>query len=103
MVNGFGAPRSRDGGAARLGLLALAALATAGAASAQAPGAATQPPMATAAPTPVFPIKGFKITGDNPLGDGETASVLAPFLRTDATIETLQKATAALEAALREK
>jgi hemolysin activation/secretion protein len=59
--------------------------------------------MATAAPSPVFTIKGFKVTGENPLGDGETSQVLAQFLRTDATIETLQKATAALEAALRQK
>ncbi len=50
-----------------------------------------------------FAIKGFKVTGENPLGTGETTAVLAPFLRTDATIETLQKATAALEAALRDK
>jgi hemolysin activation/secretion protein len=55
------------------------------------------------APSPVFAIKGFKVTGDNPLGDGETTRVLAPFLRADATIDVLQKATAALEAALREK
>ncbi|MEO7390799.1 MAG: ShlB/FhaC/HecB family hemolysin secretion/activation protein [Ramlibacter sp.] len=59
--------------------------------------------MATAAPAPVFAIKGFKVTGDNPLGDGDTAQVLAPFLRSDATIETLQKATVALETALRER
>ncbi|MBX3588535.1 MAG: ShlB/FhaC/HecB family hemolysin secretion/activation protein [Ramlibacter sp.] len=59
-------------------------------------------PMAPA-PSPVFAIKGFKITGDNPLGDGDTTRILAPFLRTDASIETLQKATAALEAALRDK
>ena len=55
------------------------------------------------APTPVFAIKGFQVTGDNPLDDGETSRVLAPFLRADATIDTLQKATAALETALREK
>lgn len=60
------------------------------------------PPMATPV-TPVFAIKGFTITGENPLGDGETSRVLAPFLRTDATIDVLQKATAALEAALRVK
>ena len=59
--------------------------------------------MATSAPAPVFAIKGFKVTGDNPLGDGETSRVLAPFLRTDATIDTLQKATAALEGALKDK
>ena len=59
--------------------------------------------MSTPAASPVFAIKGFKVTGDNPLGDGETTQVLAPFLRADANIETLQKATAALEAALKDK
>jgi len=59
--------------------------------------------MATPAASPVFAIKGFKVIGENPLGDGETSRVLAPFLRTDATIDTLQKATAALEAALRDR
>lgn len=53
--------------------------------------------------TPTFVIRGFDITGDNPLADGEATRVLAPYLRTDATIETLQKATSALEAALKEK
>ena len=61
------------------------------------------PPAAQSVPSPVFAIKGFQVTGDNPLDDGETSRVLAPFLRADATIETLQKATAALETALREK
>ncbi|MEO5671861.1 MAG: ShlB/FhaC/HecB family hemolysin secretion/activation protein [Ramlibacter sp.] len=93
-------PRSRGGKRVRIGLLALAAIATVGSAVAQAP---STPPMAAPAPTPVFAIKGFKVTGENPLGDGETARILAPFLRSDATIETLQKATATLEAALREK
>lgn len=60
-------------------------------------------PMAGPPAAPVFAIRGFKITGENPLGDGETTQVLAPFLRADATIETLQKATSALEAALRGK
>ena len=59
--------------------------------------------MPAPAPSPVFAIKGFTITGENPLGSGDTSRVLAPFLRADATIETLQKATAALEAALRDK
>ena len=53
--------------------------------------------------TPTFAIKGFKITGENPLNDGDTSRVLAPYLRTDATIDTLQKATQALETALRDK
>ncbi|MDB5872811.1 MAG: hypothetical protein JWQ07_2253 [Ramlibacter sp.] len=100
MVTGSSAPRPRVVGRARLNLLALALSAAAAGAFGQAPGAA---PMATAAPSPVFAIKGFKVTGENPLGDGETSRVLAPFLRTDATIETLQKATAALETALRDK
>ncbi len=73
------------------------------------PGQAQTPPPAQpaaampASVTPTFAIKGFKITGENPLGDGDTTRVLAPFLRADATIDTLQKATAALETALREK
>jgi hemolysin activation/secretion protein len=62
-----------------------------------APGGAPAP-----APSPVFAIKGFKVTGENPLGEAETARILAPYVRVDATLETLQKATAALEAALRE-
>jgi hemolysin activation/secretion protein len=37
------------------------------------------------------------------LPEGETALVLAPFLRADATIETLQKATMALEEALKKR
>src|SRR6185369_12918098 len=98
MVTGFGAPRSRSGGRMRLGLLALAMAASA-AAWAQAPGAT----MPSAAPLPVFAIKGFKVTGENPLGEAETARVLMPFVRSDANMETLQKATAALETALRDK
>ena len=84
--------------------LACAALVAAGAATAQTrPPAPARAPMATPAPSPVFTIRGFKVTGDNPLGDGETARILAPFLRADATIETLQQATAALEAELRRR
>ncbi len=52
---------------------------------------------------PSFVIKGFDISGDNPLPDGEVTRILAPYLRTDATLETLQKATAALETALKDK
>ena len=64
----------------------------------QAPGGAPPP-----APSPVFAIKGFNVTGENPLGAGETANVLAPYIRSNATLESLQKATAALETALRER
>ena len=51
----------------------------------------------------VFVIKGFDISGENPLPDGEVSRILAPYLRTDATIDTLQKATAALETVLKDK
>lgn len=100
MVTGFCAPRPRCGRPARLGLLAFVAMGMSAAALAQASGTAA---MATAAPSAVFAIKGFKVTGENPLGQSETQRVLAPFLRTDATLETLQKATLALETALRGK
>lgn len=61
------------------------------------------PPNFTPVASPTFVIKGFDIVGENPLADGEATLVLAPFLRADATIETLQKATAALEARLKDK
>lgn len=86
--------------------LALAALAAASAANAQAPApAAPRPanPPISSVPPAAFPIKGFQVTGDNPLSEGETSRVLAPYLRADATIETLQQAAAALEKDLRDK
>ena len=52
--------------------------------------------------TPNFAIRGFEVKGDNPLSSAQTSAVLAPFLRNDATIDTLQKATSALETALRD-
>ena len=51
----------------------------------------------------VFRITGFEVSGLNPLGAGETARILAPYQRVDANLEVLQKATAALEAALKER
>lgn len=59
--------------------------------------------MATSVPPPVFAIKGFSVSGENPLGEAETQRVLAPYVRNDATIETLQQAAAGLEKALRER
>ncbi len=53
--------------------------------------------------SPSFAIRGFNIKGENPLGDGEVSRVMAPFLRADANIDVLQKATQALEAAFRDK
>ncbi|WBY03415.1 ShlB/FhaC/HecB family hemolysin secretion/activation protein [Ramlibacter tataouinensis] len=77
-------------------VLALALSAVAGAAWGQAPAAPLAP-----APEPVFAIQGFQVTGDNPLGPAETGRILAPFVRADATMGSLQQATGALEAALR--
>lgn len=48
-------------------------------------------------------VRGFVVEGDNPLTAGEEALALAPFLRAELTLDTLQKATAALEAALQKK
>lgn len=89
--------------APRPALLALlAAAATAGAqAPATPPAARATPPMASAAPSPVFAIRGFRVEGDNPIPPADTQRVLAPFIRPDATLQTLQQATAALEAELR--
>lgn len=64
---------------------------------------ASPAPIQASAPSPVFRISGFNVTGENPLPEGETSKVLAPFLRADASLETLQKATTALEGALRVK
>lgn len=61
----------------------------------------TMPP-ATGATT-TFAIKGFELTGDIPLPASDTTRVLAPFIRADGTLDTLQKAGAALEAELKAK
>ena len=80
--------------------LALATLiGSGGEALAQQP-ASGAPAMSTPA-KPVFSIRGFDISGDNPLPAGESTRILAPFLRSDASMETLQKATTALEEALK--
>ncbi|MBC5781739.1 ShlB/FhaC/HecB family hemolysin secretion/activation protein [Ramlibacter sp. USB13] len=96
-MNGTVPPR-----APRHALLALVALA-AGSASAQAPAPATPrptPPMAAPAAPVVFAIPGFRIEGENPIGEAEAQRVLAPYVRPDATMETLQQATKALETEL---
>jgi len=62
-----------------------------------------QPSQPLPAASPVFVIKGFDITGEDPLPQGEVSRLLAPYLRVDATIETLQNATQALEAALKDR
>ncbi len=47
-------------------------------------------------------IRGFSVLGDNPLSEGVTSSVLAPYLRRPAELETLRQAIQALESALRD-
>lgn len=100
-MNGTASPR-----ASRHALLALFAVA-AGAAHTQtpppAPAPRATPPMAAPAASPVFAIRGFRIEGENPIGDAAAQRVLAPFVRPAATLETLQQATAALEAELRNR
>lgn len=59
-------------------------------------------PAATGATTK-FPINGFELTGDIPLKSEETSRVLAPFIGPNGTLDTLQRATAALEAELKSK
>lgn len=48
-------------------------------------------------------IRGFSVTGSNPLSDAEITLALAPFLRKPATLDHLQAATAAVEALLERK
>ena len=90
----------------RAGAAALLVAIMGAGASALAQQPAANPVPGVAAPAssnPVFTIRGFNVTGENPLPDGDTTKVLAPYLRSDATLETLQKATQALEAALKER
>jgi hemolysin activation/secretion protein len=107
MKRGIDAARPYGTWPCQRALLAAAALCAAGSAAAQATpparAASPVPAMAAPAPTPVFAIRGFKVTGENPLSDGETSAILAPFLRSNATIDTLQQATSALEKALRDR
>jgi hemolysin activation/secretion protein len=57
-------------------------------------------PEATGATT-TFAISGFELTGDIPLQSSDTARVLTPFIGPGKTLDSLQKATAALEAELK--
>ena len=74
-----------------------ALLALTSAAQAQTP---KPQPALQASATPVFAIKGFTVTGDNPLSQSQTDEVLAPYLRPDATLDSLQQGATALEKAL---
>lgn len=88
--------------AATRGGLAMTLLAAA-LAAAHLPAAGQAPAPLAPAPEPVFAIRGFQVTGDNPLPPADTARILAPYIRPDATMSSLQQATVALEAALRER
>jgi hemolysin activation/secretion protein len=95
----FGVPR-------RPALLAAVVWAACGGAAAQSPANPTAAPGAVPlapAPAPRFAIQGFQVGGENPLGEAETARILAPYVRPDASMDTLQQATAALEKALRDR
>jgi len=59
-------------------------------------------PEATGATT-TFPIRGFELRGDIPLSSDDTSRILAPYIRTNGNLTTLQEAGAALEAALKAK
>ncbi|MDP2416962.1 MAG: ShlB/FhaC/HecB family hemolysin secretion/activation protein [Hydrogenophaga sp.] len=62
-----------------------------------APTLSTQAPAAVAEP---LLLRGFTVIGDNPLDDAATTRTVAPFLRAEVSMDLLQKATAAFEAAL---
>jgi hemolysin activation/secretion protein len=64
---------------------------------------AQQSAPAAAVATSSFTISGFELTGEIPLQSEDTTRVLTPFIGPGATLETLQKATAALEAELKAK
>lgn len=53
--------------------------------------------------TTQFKINAFELKGDNPLSADDSKTILAPFVQPDATLITLQKATVALEEALKAK
>lgn len=55
------------------------------------------------AQTPTFPVQGFVIEGDNPLPEPEIQSLLAPYVRQDASLQSLQDAVAAFERHLKTK
>ena len=80
-------------------LLCLSALlGAAGVSHAQTP--PKEQPAMQASAIPVFAIKGFTVTGDNPLSPSQTDEVLAPYIRPDATLDNLQQGASALEKAL---
>lgn len=60
-------------------------------------------PATSGTPPAQWRVRGFSVIGDNPLGSTETLLVMAPFLRSELSLDTLQQATSALEARLQAK
>ncbi len=58
---------------------------------------------ASSASGPVFAVRGFDVSGDNPLPLPEVERILAPYVRPDATLASLQQAAAALEEVLKQR
>ncbi|MEY4156884.1 MAG: hypothetical protein RJB64_1605 [Pseudomonadota bacterium] len=52
---------------------------------------------------PVFAVRGFDISGDNPLSLAEVERILAPYVRPDATLASLQQAATALEEVIKQR
>jgi hemolysin activation/secretion protein len=90
-------PKSLRQSASRLACVSLVLASAATAAQAQ-----QTMPAATGATT-TFPIQGFELKGAIPLSSDETTRILAPFIRTDGNLTTLQQAASALETALKDK
>lgn len=65
------------------------------------PAPATQAPVVAAAPP--LRLRGFTVIGDNPLDEAATQQVVAPFLRAEVGMDTLQEVTSSFEAALAAK
>ncbi|MBK7655428.1 MAG: ShlB/FhaC/HecB family hemolysin secretion/activation protein [Betaproteobacteria bacterium] len=80
--------------------MAIAALMTTGLSARAQP---APPAEVATVPAPRFAVKGFRLVGENPLGEVQAAQVLAPYVRADATLETLQQAATALETAMRDR
>jgi hemolysin activation/secretion protein len=62
-----------------------------------------EPVLPATGATTQFKISAFELKGDNPLSADDSKAILAPFVQHDATLVTLQKATAALEESLKSK
>ncbi len=104
-----GRTASRPGPRAVHAAVALACALVGAGVLAQAPPPALSAPQAPAPeggaerapPAAVLRLRGFAIEGDNPLSARDESLALAPFLRAELTLDTLQQAVQALENALK--